>query len=172
MFFKRFKTLSIQKFINRELEGRKVDFSTSKIESVGVLFNYDVYHDYSYFRKMIKNICADENKVRFLSFIDSKSQKPTSWDAFFSVEDFGWHGNYSNGEILDFASYNFDLLISYYKPDNLYLNFLTAITKAELKVGISNDDQRLHDLIIDIPLQEKDVFNIEINKYLTGLNKI
>lgn len=172
MFFKRFKTLSIQKFINRKLSLRVVDFNSSKIESVGVIFDYDVFHDYSFFRKMIKDICKDENKVRFLSLIDSKSQKPTSWDAFCSMEDFGWHGNYNNGEILDFSTYDFDLLISYYKPNNIYLNFLTTITGAKLKVGISNEDQRLHDIIIDTQLHEKELFNVELKKYLTGLNKI
>jgi hypothetical protein len=39
-------------------------------------------------------------------------------------------------------------------------------------VGISNEDERLHDLIIDVALKDQSTFKVELVKYLKTLNKI
>ena len=40
------------------------------------------------------------------------------------------------------------------------------MSKAKFKVGISNEDDRLHDLIIDVALKDQDTFKVELIKYL------
>ena len=66
----------------------------------------------------------------------------------------------------------FDLLISYYRPNKYALNIVTAMSKANFKVGLSVEDKRLHDLIIDINPKEINTFRMEIIKYLKTLNRI
>ena len=46
------------------------------------------------------------------------------------------------------------------------------MSKAKFKVGISNEDDRLHDLIIDLPLKNQSTFKVELIKYLKTLKKI
>ena len=64
------------------------------------------------------------------------------------------------------------MLICYYKRDVLQLNLITAASKANLKVGISRNDERLYDLIIDVALKDINIFKQELKKYLNILNKL
>ena len=66
----------------------------------------------------------------------------------------------------------FDLLISYYSSNKLELNLVTALSKANFKIGINSEDSRLHDLIIDVEPSKIAVFRIELLKYLTQLNRL
>ena len=52
------------------------------------------------------------------------------------------------------------------------LKVLKPLSKANFKVGLSNNDERLHDLILDIDPNKFDVFRNEFVKYLTILKKI
>ena len=72
----------------------------------------------------------------------------------------------------EFVNFHFDMLISYYKPNSYELNIVTAMSKANLKVGLSSEDKRLHDLILDINTEDINTFKIELIKYLKTLNKI
>ena len=75
-------------------------------------------------------------------------------------------------DLVDFVDEPFDALISYYQNDNLELNMVTTLSKANFKIGISNKDQRLHDFIINIKSSFIDIFKVELEKYLKGLKKI
>ena len=77
-----------------------------------------------------------------------------------------------NLDLQEFIETDFDALISYYKKDNLELNYATACSKANFKIGLSNYDQNLNDFIIDINPNFIDIFGKELEKYLTGLKKI
>ena len=77
-----------------------------------------------------------------------------------------------NLDLQEFIETDFDALISYYKKDNLELNYATACSKANFKIGLSNYDQNLNDFIIDINPNFIDIFGKELKKYLTGLKKI
>ena len=72
----------------------------------------------------------------------------------------------------EFVDQQFDLLISFYKPNRYELKIVTAMSKAKFKVGISNEDDRLHDLIIDVALKNQSTFKVELIKYLKTLKKI
>ena len=52
------------------------------------------------------------------------------------------------------------------------LNLVTAQSKANFKIGLSNNDQRQYDLIIDVKPNEFGLFKKELTKYLTVLNKL
>jgi len=49
---------------------------------------------------------------------------------------------------------------------------MTAISQAKFKIGILQSDERLNDLIIYTKIKEFNVFENEVFKYLTILNKI
>jgi len=172
MFFKRIKTKSYQKFLNTVLDSRSKEFKSGKIQSVGIIFNYNSFHDYDFFKLMFTDLGVSLNRIRFISFIDSKDNIPNSWDAFYCKDDFDWTGQCKNPEVSEFVDMPFDLLISYYRPNKYALNIVTAMSKANFKVGLSVEDKRLHDLIIDINPKEINTFRMEIIKYLKTLNRI
>ena len=61
-------------------------------------------------------------------------------------------------ELEDFLNKKFDALISFYESDILELKLLTAMSKANFKIGLFQADQRLNDLIIKTGITEFEVF--------------
>ena len=116
-------------------------------------------------------ICK-ENKIKFITYLTDTDTKQNHWDSYFEAKDFGWNGVIKNLDLQEFIDSDFDALISYYKNDNLELNYATACSKAFFKIGLSNYDQNLNDFIIDINPNFVDIFGKELKKYLKGLNKI
>ena len=172
MFFKQLRTQSLQKNITSILKSRTKDFKSNKVNSIGVIFDYNSYHNYDFFRNLIRDIGINDNKIRFIAMVDLEKNKPNSWDSFFSLDNFDWLGRPKSYEIDEFVEQQFDILISYYKPNQLELNLVTARSKANFKIGITNEDARLHDLTIDIEPKNTDVFKLELIKYLTQLNRL
>ncbi|TJY36084.1 DUF6913 domain-containing protein [Pontimicrobium aquaticum] len=172
MFLKRFKEKSNQKYINTLLSSRQNVVDSRKIESVGIVLNFDEFNNYEAFKSLFKEIKILENKVKFIAFITDEKLTPNNWDAFFNPKNFGWNGKIDNVELEEFVNTEFDALISYYKEDSLELNLVTALSKANFKIGISGKDKRLHDFIIDVTTNQIDLFKMELIKYLKVLNKI
>ena len=99
MFFKRLKSVSIKKNIAKILNQRFKDFRSSKVQSVGIIFDYEAYHDYDFFHGLLKELGIRKNNIRFIAKIDAKKTHPNSWDSFYSLEDFDWLGKHKNQEI-------------------------------------------------------------------------
>lgn len=172
MFLKLFKDKSNQKYINRLLNSSISNVKNKKIESVGILLNLIEFSDYDVFKKFIKSLGVKDNKLKFIAFIEDEKDALNSWDAYYNINDFGWRGKINNIELQEFINTNFDLLISYYQEDRYELNVVTALSKANFKVGISRHDERLHDFIVKVEPKHIETFKTELLKYFKGLNII
>jgi len=172
MFFKRIKTISSEKFLTTVLGARTKNYSSEMIKTVGIIFNYDQFQDYDFFRTLFTDLGLKDNQLRFIAFYQNENHQPNSWDASYTTSDFDWLGHCKSSEVADFVEQPFDALISFYNPNRYELKIVTAMSKAKFKVGISNEDDRLHDLIIDVALKNQDTFKVELIKYLKTLKKI
>ena len=172
MFLNLFRKRSNQKYINKVLNSKRSKISEKKIRSVGIILSLDEYKDYEKLRDIFVNLGVNENNIKFITYITDKYFQLNHWDDYFNPKDFGLNGNITNIALTEFIDFKYDVLISYYGIDNINLNLVTAKSKANFKIGISNFDQRLNDFIIDIGTQHIDVFKSELEKYLKGLNKI
>jgi hypothetical protein len=172
MFVKFFKDRSNKKFINKVLENRSSSVNNNKIQTVGIILNIGEFKDYDKLRDIFQNYGIKENKIKFIAYVSENDMKLNHWDSYFESKDFGWHGSINNLDLKDFIEMKFDALISYYKKDNLELNYATACSNANFKIGLSNKNQNLNDIIIDINPNFIDIFGKELKKYLDGLNKI
>jgi hypothetical protein len=172
MFLKVFKTKSNQKFINKLLTDRNVSVNNQKMESVGVILNMNEFSDFEAFRNYFKHLGLQLPKIKVIAFVDDEKKTDQLWDTYFNRKDFGWNGEIKNVDLQEFIKTKFDVLISYHKSNILELNLVTALSNANFKVGLSNNDKRLYDLIMNIQPKEFDVFQLELHKYLTVLNKL
>ena len=50
MFFNRIKTKSSQRFLTTVLNSRNKEFNSDKIQSVGIIFDYNNFQDYDFFK--------------------------------------------------------------------------------------------------------------------------
>ena len=172
MFLKRFKEKSNQKFINKILNSRKSTVKEGLIESVGILVNFDEFNNYDELLGLFQSLGINQNKIKIITFIADEKLTLNSWDSSFYPKDIGWQGKIHGAELQTFIDSEFDALVSFYKKDNLNLNMITALSKANFKIGISSVDKRLNDFIVDIESNQLEVFKDELSKYLKVLNKI
>jgi len=172
MFLKPFKEKSNQKYVNKLLSARKAVVDSRKISSVGVILNSNEFADFEAFRGYLKSIGIKSNKTKIIAYTENETSINYHWDTYFEPKDFGWKGKINNTELSTFVETEFDALISYYKEEVLELNMITALSNANFKIGLSNNDQRLYDLIIDVKPSEFSLFKNELKKYLTVLNKL
>lgn len=172
MIFKAFKTKSNQKYINKLLNARRVAVRNAKMNKVGVILNVSEFSDFEAFRQYFKSLGIQQANTKIIGFVEDPKDSNDLWDTYFNPKDFGWKGKINNIDLQTFIDTEFDVLISYYEANVLELNLITAVSKADFKVGLTNHDNRLYDLMIDIKTKEFSVFKSELKKYLTVLKKL
>lgn len=172
MIFKAFKEKSNQKHINKLLNSRTIAVHQKKIQSVGVVLNLNEFADFDAFRNFFKELNLLPPKTKIITFVEDNKITDRLWDTYFSAKDFGWKGTIKNIELQSFIATEFDALICFYRQSVLELNLITASSNANFKIGISNADPRLYDLILDVPTTNFELFKTELRKYLTVLNKL
>ena len=172
MILKAFKEKSNQKYINKLLSSRKAAVDSRKILSLGVILNVNEFKDFEAFRTFLKELGIKSNKIKIIAFVEDEKDQGYHWETYFGPKDFGWNGKINNVELQTFIDTEFDALISFYKEDTIELNSISAQSSANFKIGLSNTDQRLYDLIIDVKPSDFSLFKSELKKYLTVLNKL
>ncbi|WP_418638986.1 DUF6913 domain-containing protein [Winogradskyella sp.] len=172
MILKAFKEKSNRKYVNKLLTERKPTVNNNKIKTIAVLLNASEFHEFEVFRVYFKELGLTSPKHKIVAFTMDDKLEYNQWNAHFSPKDFGWKGKIKNIDLEDFINEPFDMLLCFYKNPVLQLNLITAASKANLKVGISNEDERLYDLIIDVELKDINIFKQELKKYLNIFKKI
>nr|WP_321245084.1 hypothetical protein [uncultured Psychroserpens sp.] len=172
MILKVFKEKSNQKYINKLLNARQVAVNNNKMNTVGVVLSISEFSDFESFRLFFKSLGVQPAKTKIIAFVEDSKDSNELWDTYFNPKDFGWKGKINNIDLQTFVDTKFDVLISYYKANHLELNLITALSNANFKVGLTNHDERLYDLMIDVKPNEFSVFKDELKKYLTVLNKL
>jgi len=172
MFLKAFKEKSNQNYINKLLTARKAVVDSRKVGFVGVILNLNEFTDFEAFRMYFKSLGLKSPRIKIIAFMEEDKEIDFHWETYFTPKDFGWKGKINKIEIQTFVDTEFDALISFYKEENMELNLVTAQSKANFKIGLSNNDQRQYDLIIDVKPNEFGLFKNELTKYLTVLNKL
>ncbi|MGC6430474.1 MAG: DUF6913 domain-containing protein [Jejuia sp.] len=172
MILKAFKQKSNKKYLNKLLAQREVNLGDNKIKSLGVILNFDEIDDFNVFNVLASQLKIHTNKLKVIAYTADLKSHGNSWDSCFNEKDFGWNGDVKNIELQTFLDEPFDVLISYYTEPFLELKLLTAASKSQFKIGILQADERLNDLIIKTNIGDISLFNNEVLKYLTVLNKI
>lgn len=172
MILKAFKANSNQKYINKLLNARQVAVSNVKMNSVGIILNMNEFSDFDAFRNYFKELGVSPAKTKIIAFVEDAKDANPLWDTYFNPKDFGWKGKINNIELQSFINTQFDVLISYYNKESIELKIITAATNANFKVGLSQKDKRLYDLMIDVDTKQIELFISELTKYLHVLNKI
>ncbi|WP_323787830.1 DUF6913 domain-containing protein [Psychroserpens sp.] len=172
MILKAFKANSNQKYINKLLNARQVAVSNMKMKSVGVILNMNEFSDFDAFRNYFNQLGISQSKIKIIAFVEDAKDANPLWDTYFNPKDFGWKGKIKNVDLQSFIDTKFDVLISYYTNDSLELKLITAASNANFKVGLSQEDKRMYDLMINVKTKQIELFISELTKYLHVLNKI
>ena len=168
MLLSRIRQNSLKRKIEKELGKRRVN-SDEKIVSIFILV--DENSETNIEELISSKLDIDNEKIKKVTFIHKNDNKDIENQISVSKKQFSWFGRVKDEKISELIRFQFDLLINL-TIDNLYLDYLTAASNATFKVGLSNSDDRLYDLMIDSDLRNISIFSEELKKYLKILNKI
>ncbi len=158
-----------RKSIKRNLESLLDDLSsiepTTDIKLVGILVEYPAFKDFEKLRKMTTNLGPRVN-CKILCYVSKLRNAKDLHEDKFDSSGFTWKGKVTDGDIIEFTDKPFDLLISYYKTDNLFLHYVTALAKTGFRVGFPLEESRLNNLSIIVDMDNVDAFEVELKKYL------
>ena len=173
MIFTGIKRKSHQIFFNKRLNDfilKSAKKDSKKIERVLVFIeDLDVVGDLT--KDLLKKLKVKKHDLNFLVFQD-KIDKLNEDKHLFTPKDFGWYGKVKSPQLKAVLTNKYDLLINYCKVENVYVNTLLLQCNSGFRIGFPHLNSELYDLIIDCDLNNKNLVNNEIQKYLTILNKL
>ncbi len=139
--------------------------SLKDAKDIGILYLFTNEQDYMAISKLVKLLQDQNKRVKALGFVKQKHLTKRflpklSYD-FFSQKDINWYGKPSNIFIKDFIEKDFDIIIDMSLQDNYPLQYISAVSKARLKVGRFGEN---NSDIYDVMIQNKK--NTRLDKYI------
>ena len=169
----KFKVKSGRKYLAKELEKPALATNRAKgISAIGCIVDVDAFSNAEVFYELIDEFSLRPNAIKIIGYKRDFDKNSPFAIQMFTDRDLGWKGKIENGYVLEFLGRESDLLINYYTEDNLLMKLLSVRTPARLKVGLTEVDPKLNDLILNTPIKEFGTFKAELKKYLTILKEI
>lgn len=169
----KFKHKSGVKFLKEELKKPFTPVERTKgITSVACLVDLDEFDNANLFYEFVDEFALRPNAVKIIGYKNYYDKNSPYSTPVFSDKDLGWNGNIENSYVLEFLSREYDLLVNYYTQENLLLQLMSVKTKARVRVGFKEVDEKFNDLILDLPMNDFKTFKQELKKYLRVLNEI
>lgn len=169
---RKIKQHSLRKTTNRNLQNRDVSQRNSPLQQLGFLVDETVLDDLENIYGFSKEIGLLPNNVKVFIFLETKHKLPSLIQNQINNSEFSWKGEVTNQNAREFLDFPFDVLVGFYDTNNPFLNRMVSDSKAKFTVGFKGVDERLFDLILNVPPQDFQAFQKELTKYLTVLNKI
>lgn len=159
----------LKQLFNKPLEKGS---SSKGIMTIGCIVDLDKFDDTNLFYQFVEDFSLRPNSVKIIGYKEFYDKNSPYSTPVFSDKDLGWNGKIENSYALEFMSREYDLLVNYYTDDNLLLQLMTLNSKARIRVGFSEIDNNLNDLILNTPISNFGLFKKELKKYLKIFKEI
>lgn len=170
--FKKLKQKSIKKRISKALSKRDLTHRNTTLKTLGFLVEDALVLDEEMFYNFSKKCEIDNKDLSVFTYKEIKKKEPTLKQNQLNNKDFSWRGELVNQNAKDFLEKPFDVIVGYYKENNLFLDYLMAQSKAKFKVGFKHTDERILDLVLHVDSLDFNSFSSEFLKYMKILKKI
>jgi len=167
------KRIQTNRIIKKRLNDRASDLDGfERTKNILILFDVQRIPDVNFFSTLIKNLEEFEIQVEILGFKPKKNKKKAAYCREFYNADFGLDGLINAPNIKPIFEKTFDVLINYFDEAKWQLIGASLQIKNHFSVGFPELDKRLNDLIVNTGINERDVFEKELIKYLKLFKKI
>ncbi|PKH51502.1 hypothetical protein CXF68_12760 [Tenacibaculum sp. Bg11-29] len=165
------KQRSIEKIYNKTID-KKVNknHNLNKVQKVLILLDNESLENVM-IANLVNVLSFKKESIDVLVYKEFLKKEDIS-PLFFTKKDIGLNASLKSDNLKNFVRNDYDLLINYIKTPNLYTNMITLLSKANLKAGFADIDDRLYDIVVADEGLNEAVLNKELKKYLTILNKI
>ena len=156
---------NIKKSIANLNDNRK-DFKLP-ILKVGCIIDTNLDVDYFQILELIEKIGLKQKDVKIISYSDTAFNDPFS-KMRISKESINFYGKIVSADANEFISYNYDMLINYF-GDNEILTLISSKTNSNFRVGYSESNNNINDIIFSNFFNNFEKFSNELIKYLKFL---
>lgn len=172
MFLNAIKSLLFKKKLKKTLCNVVGESLDSPVARVGLIIDESHFLNTSALKQEIISNGISEENIKIIAYRDHLKKNEIHLEHTFTLKDVNLKSQFSNEELNNFISDEFDLLINYYNEENPFLQLLTNQSKAKFKAGFAAVDKRLNHLLINTALENYKGFTQELFRYLKILNKI
>lgn len=175
MLLKKLKLVSAEKALKKALLSHDLFLNTdnkTKIKSFACILNIDEFNHMEVFYELAKEIGLRQDQFKIIAFSASNTDNTNYSIPVFNADQLGWNGKIENGDINEFLSKEYDLLLNYYENPSLILSLVSVYTKAKFRVGLQPKNEAYNNMVIEVKATEFLKFKPELLKYLSILNKI
>jgi hypothetical protein len=121
------------------------------VDTIGILFTQTDRKKYLAIRDLVKQFKNDKKQVEVLCYLEKGGENYDFRYDYITSKDVGFWGKMQSSSALQFAEHQFDYLFYLDLKNNLYLENVLAMSKANCRIGFykkSNDN--LLDLMIQV----------------------
>ncbi len=163
---------SLKKALDANEKNALNDIETTKIQTIGFVVNFDEFNHTEVFKELAEEIGLRSNSFKIIGYSDKGITRSGFTIPVFSDKDLGWGGKFKNGDIEEFLSRDYDLLINYYQKSTPILKLVSVKAAAGIKVGLLDENQAINQITFKISPSSFTKFRDELLKYLKILKKI
>lgn len=169
MFLNYIKEFFVKKSLKNNLSNDNNKVFAGNVQTIGLLIDESNFEDSeSLIKELTLHGIALEN-IKVVAYEAKFKEKAIYLRPTFGKKHINWRGEIAEDFLNEFTKLEFDLLLSYYDVENVFLMMITKKSKAKFKVGFSNVDNRLNRLMINTELQNYKLFVSELFRYLKNI---
>ena len=148
------------------LNNNRKDFKLP-ILKVGCIIDTNLDVDYFQILELMEKIGLKQKDVKIISYSDTAFNDPFS-KMRISKDSINFYGKIVSADANEFISYDYDLLINYF-GDNDILTLISSKTNSNFRVGYSDSNNNINDIIFSNFFNNFEKFSNELIKYLKFL---
>jgi hypothetical protein len=174
MILKGLKRNAIKKNAEAYLKERETrPQNISNLKTLAVLIDATQSINIVSLLKLANELGVKSEELKVMGYKEDQKEIIDDKDAaYYNDKSFGVNGAIKSKSLQDFVDEDFDVLINFYEKNSVELNYIAAASKAKFKVGFSEVDHRINDLIIGSTTNDSNLFISELKKYLKILQII
>lgn len=169
MFLNYIKEFFVKKSLNVNLNNEKSGVFTKNIQTIGLLIDESFFESSEALIKEITLQGIALENIKVLAYREEFKEKEAYPRPTFGKKHINWNGEITESFLNEFINSEFDLLLSYYDVENIFLMLITSKSKAKFKIGFSAVDQNLSRLMINTELGNYKLFVSELFRYLKNI---
>ncbi len=165
-----FKSLH-NKLLKKKIENSLIKLSNQRrfkpnpIKTLGCIVDPSFPVSVDKFIELSNSLGLKEKDFKIITFQENKNTFNVFSNMNMTPECVSFSGNLNGKDSLEFISFEFDLLINFFRSNN-FLILLSSKTNAKFRVGFESVDSKLNDLIFSKKIKNFLDFKLELIKYL------
>lgn len=138
--------------------------SAVKPSSMIVLYNADTEKSPTFMEDWAQDLGIQD--IRLIGFTKNTQAVSNDERVFLNTRSIKRTGGIADPHLANLLDSKFDLQINYFIKSNELQSYVALAIQAGFKVGLPSQRMELYDLAIDVSLDQKELFQTELKKYL------